>query len=50
MDCEPRLNFVSWYLYGVHAEETNHTLILSSDEAWFHIRGNVNSQNNQLPM
>ena len=46
-DREARRNFVNWYLHGVHAGEIDPTLILFSGEAWFHLGGLVNSQNNR---
>ena len=35
-----------WDLHGVHAEETDPTLILFSDEAWCHHSRRVNAQKN----
>lgn len=44
---EPRVNLVNWrYLHGVSAGETDLTLILFHSEAWFHISGYPNGQNN----
>jgi hypothetical protein len=45
MHCE-----ATWYLYGVHDEETDLTLTLFSGEAGFHSSGHTDSQNNIFPL
>jgi hypothetical protein len=40
-------NFVNWYFHGVHAGEIDTTFLCFSDEAWFHLNGYMNSQNNR---
>ena len=46
-DRETSLNFVNWYLHGMYNGETDLTLVLFSDEPWFHPGGYVNSQNDR---
>jgi hypothetical protein len=41
------ISFVNWYLDGVHGRQIDFTLILFSDETWFHCSGYENSQNNR---
>ena len=35
-DRTAKLNFVNWYLHGVQNRGTDPTLVLLSEEAWFH--------------
>jgi hypothetical protein len=42
-----RSNFCNWFLQPVHDGEVDPQLLLFSDEAWFCLRGEVNSQNNR---
>jgi hypothetical protein len=43
-----RLNFVNWYLHGVHTGELDHTLYPFSDKAWLHVSEYVNFQRNSF--
>jgi len=38
---------VNWDLRGLHAAETEPTLVLFRDRGWFHLTGYVNAQNNR---
>ena len=38
---------MNWDLRGVHAGETEPTLVPFRDRGWFHLSGNVNAQNNK---
>jgi hypothetical protein len=42
-----RINFCNWFLQSVHDGGVDLQLVFSSNEAWFSLRGEVNSQNNQ---
>lgn len=39
---EPRGNFAKWYLHAIRDREAPRLVLLFSDEAWFHLSGNVN--------
>jgi hypothetical protein len=41
---------MNWYPHWVHAGETGHTFILFSGEAWFHLRGYMNTQIKRFPI
>ena len=41
---EAKPNSVNWHFHVMYAGKTDHTLILFSDEAWFHLSGYVNSE------
>jgi hypothetical protein len=41
-----RINFCDWFLRSVHDGEADRQLVFFSDEAWFSLCGEVNSQNN----
>jgi hypothetical protein len=42
-----RIHFCNWFLQSVHDGEVDAQLVFFSDEAWFSLCGEVNSQNNQ---
>jgi hypothetical protein len=42
-----RIHFYNWFLQSVHDGEVDPQLVFFSDEAWFSLRGHVNSQNNR---
>jgi hypothetical protein len=45
-DLAARINFCSWFLWSIHDGELHPQLMFFSDEAWFSLCGEVNSQNN----
>jgi hypothetical protein len=44
---EASLTFVNWYLHGMYTGDKDPTLVLFSDEPWFHLSGYVNSKDLQ---
>jgi hypothetical protein len=42
-----RIHFCSWFLKSVIEGEIDLQLTLLSDEAWFHLQGHINMQNNR---
>jgi hypothetical protein len=46
--CNPasRVHLCSWFLQSVVEGENDPQLALLYDEAWFHLNGSINSQNN----
>jgi hypothetical protein len=46
-DPASRVNFCNWMLQSIHDGEIDPNLILFSDEAWFHLNGEVNTQNSR---
>jgi hypothetical protein len=47
-DFNLRITFCSWLLHNVHDGVIDPNLFFMSDEAWFHISGNVNAQNSRI--
>jgi hypothetical protein len=45
-DPASRVNFCSWFLQYIVEGEIDSQLTLFSDEAWFHLQGYINTQNN----
>jgi hypothetical protein len=45
-DPASRVHFCSWFLQSVVKGEIDPQLTLFSDEAWFHLQGYINTQNN----
>jgi hypothetical protein len=46
-DSASRVCFCSWFLQSVVEGEVNPQLTFFSDEAWFHLQGYINTQNNR---
>ena len=46
-DIQSRVSFCNWILRNVNAGTIDPGLIIFSDEAWFHLHGQVSSQNNR---
>jgi hypothetical protein len=46
-DLVARIHFCNWFLHSVQDGEVEPQLVFFSDEAWFPLCGEVNSQNNQ---
>jgi hypothetical protein len=42
-----RVHFCSWFLHSVVEGEIDPQLTFFSDEAWFHMQGYINTQNNR---
>jgi hypothetical protein len=40
------VHFCSWFLQPVEEDEIDPQLIFFSDEAWFHLQGYINTENN----
>jgi hypothetical protein len=47
-DFNLRITFCSWLLLNVHDGIIDPDLFFMSEEAWFHVSGNVNAQNNRI--
>jgi hypothetical protein len=45
-DSASRIHFCSWFLQSVVKGEIDLQLTFFSDEAWFHLQGYINMQNN----
>jgi hypothetical protein len=43
-----RINFCYWFLQSIHDGEVDPQLVFFSDETWFSLCGEVNSQNNRF--
>jgi hypothetical protein len=46
-DSVSKLHFCSWFLQSVIKGEIDPQLTFFSDEAWFHLQGYINMQNNR---
>jgi hypothetical protein len=42
-----RIHLCNWFLQAVHDGEVDPQFVFFSDEAWFSLRGEVNSRNNR---
>jgi hypothetical protein len=42
-----RVNFCNWMLQSIYDGEIDPNLIFFSDEAWFYLNGEVNTQNSR---
>jgi len=39
------VNFATWYFHTMHKGETKPTVVLFSEEAWFHLSGRMDFKN-----
>jgi hypothetical protein len=46
-DPASRVHFCSWFLQSAVEGEIDPQLTFFSDEAWFHMEGHINTQNNR---